>query len=194
MSHDTVAPAAPSVQGVVPALSEDEIIRVRELLEKQAIYENMVKYTRAIDRFDLERIKDAYWPDATDDHGLSVGSGHEFAEVAYARRKDGPLKMCSHLIGNVQIELNGTQAKAESAFLVVAVLTDGDGVDFDHVQVGRYRDLYEKRGDEWKILRRTVIWEWNRDEPTSENWARVLPAECKNFGADYPDDLIYGEW
>jgi hypothetical protein len=104
--------------------------------------------------------------------------------------------MFSHLIGNTQIELNGTQAKAEFAFLSVAVLgnPDGDGVDRDQLTVGRYRDLCEKRGDEWKILRRTVIWEWNREDTPAENWARFLPPECKNFGADYPDDPIYGDW
>lgn len=194
MSNDIPTPAATSSAGAVPGLSGDEVIRLRELLEKQAIYDNMVKYTRAMDRFDLERIKDAYWPDAFDDHGMSVSSGHEFAEIAYRHHKDGPLKMCSHLVTNAQIELNGSQAKAEFAFMTVAVLTGENGVDYDHNSVGRYRDLYEKRGGEWKILRRTVIWEWNHDEPNAQNWARSLLPDCTNFGADYPDDLIYKQW
>lgn len=194
MSLDEATPTASSVEDVVEPLSAVEVLRLRELLDKQAIQDNMVKYTRAMDRFDLDMIKDAYWSDALDDHGLSVGTGHEFAEVAYRHHKDGPLKMCSHLVGNAQIELNGSQAKAEFAFLSVAVLTGEDGVDYDHNSVGRYRDLYEKREGEWKILRRTVIWEWNRDEPTGPNWARALPSDCTNFGADYPDDLIYQDW
>src|SRR5688572_24389255 len=169
------------------SLTQREIARLRDLLEKQAIYENMVKYTRALDRNHVEMVKDAYWPDATDDHGMSTGSAHAFADAVDDMRNNNVVSLVSHLIGNTQIELEGTRAKAEFAFMSVAIYVDPDGTgeDRDVINVGRYRDLYEKRGDEWKILRRTVIWEWNRDEARAENWSRVFPPECTNFGADY---------
>jgi len=178
------------------ALSTAELAAVREMLDRDAIARNMVKYTRALDRYDPDRVKDAYWPDAIDDHGGFVGNAHAFADHVYAEQKNGVLKSCSHLIGNMQVEFVGpTRAQVEFAFMAVAVFNDPDGEgDRDFITVGRYRDLYEKRGGDWKILNRTVIWDWSRDELSAGNWQRWLRPDCTNFGKNYPDDQIYGRW
>ena len=41
-------------------LSDDELIAVRESLDKQAIYDNVVKYCRGADRLELDLLKDSY--------------------------------------------------------------------------------------------------------------------------------------
>jgi len=60
--------------------------------------------------------------------------------------------------------------------------------------VGRYRDLYEKSGRRVKICGATVIWELEPRRTPCGNWRRALLPGCTNFGADYPEDLIYKDW
>ena len=59
---------------------EDQSREVYELVEKNKIYENLMKYVRGQDRKDLDLMKSAYWPDATDNHAVFVGNGHEFCD------------------------------------------------------------------------------------------------------------------
>jgi hypothetical protein len=52
----------------------------------------------------------------------------------------------------------------------------------------------EKRGDEWRIFRRTMCWEWNEERELSETWARgaiTRDASELRRGAKRPDDIIY---
>ena len=86
-------------------LSDDELIAVRESLDKQAIYENAVKYCRGADRLDIDLLKDAYWEDGTDDHGGFVGNTHDFCEFAVAGK--GLFTSVNHHVSNIQIELLG---------------------------------------------------------------------------------------
>ena len=53
--------------------------RLQHLLDRQEIYDCLVRYCRGVDRLDSELILSAYHPDAIDDHGMFVGSPQEFA-------------------------------------------------------------------------------------------------------------------
>jgi hypothetical protein len=165
-----------------------------DLLDKQAIYENGMKYCRGIDRYDLATMKSAYWPDSTDDHGSFIGNGHEFCETAYNRR--ARLRSMNHHMGNTQIELLGDQAKCESYYLVASIWADPDGKgDVQNLVGGRYKDLYEKRDGEWKILRRVCVWDWSSDTPATVNWGRgKIPLTDINTGRWFPEDPIYSKW
>lgn len=88
-------------------------------------------------------------------------------------------------------EVEGKQAKRESSFIVV--------VDFKESRStlllgGRYRDLCEKRDDEWRILYRVCIWDWSQDLPTRSGWNLTKMPKVTNRGAYYPDDPIYKDW
>ncbi len=61
--------------------------RIEELLDKQALHENLMTYCRGIDRMDLELMKSTYWPDGTDDHGRFVGNAHEWCHVGLKSRE-----------------------------------------------------------------------------------------------------------
>ncbi len=45
----------------VPSSAEEQIRRA------------VARYAHGVDRLDVEVMKSAYWPDATDDHGVYVG-------------------------------------------------------------------------------------------------------------------------
>src|SRR3546814_9393801 len=50
---------------------------LRKLLDKEAIREASLRYTRGIDRHDDEIMAQAYHPNATDDHGAYIGRSEE---------------------------------------------------------------------------------------------------------------------
>lgn len=168
------------------ALSERQL---QELYDKQLLHENLMFYCRAADRMDIEGVKATYWPDSTDDHGGYLGSGHGWAEAIDTYR-DSVLS-CSHHTSNVLCEIDGNLAKRESMFLCVTRFKKPD-VTFSHG--GRYRDLCEKRDGDWKILRRTCIWDWSDVRKLTTDWGITNVPEMSNWGARYPDDPIYKDW
>lgn len=72
-------------------------------------------YCRAADRMDTMGIKATSWPDSTDDHGGYVGDGRGWADGVDSMRDK--VKACSHFMGNVPCEIDGSHAKRESMFL-----------------------------------------------------------------------------
>jgi hypothetical protein len=56
---------------------------------------------------------------------------------------------------------------------------------------GRYRDVFEKRHGEWKILRRLVIYDWATAHPYAPGWDFLQIPVGINRGAMAPDDATY---
>ncbi|WP_328810487.1 nuclear transport factor 2 family protein [Rhodococcus sp. NBC_00294] len=166
---------------------------VAELLDKSRLNENMALYCRGMDRKDLHSMQSTFWPEATDDHGAYVGSAHEFCRWACENQKNGGHRS-HHYITNVLIDLNGDTARRESAVLYLMVLPDDDRID---LMGGRYRDFCEKREGVWKVLRRTVIFDYAHQMTPIADFVDVfggIPSTA-HFGALYPADAIYeADW
>lgn len=135
--------------------------QVTELMDREAIRECMARYCRGIDRQDEEALRSAYWPDATDRHGPYQGSATGFIDWALKKlAKDSERSI--HNITNMSITLAGTQAGVETYFLALQRDRDAEGVAREVFLAGRYVDRFEKRGDEWRIAARTVVYDWMR--------------------------------
>ena len=50
------------------------------LSDHDAIRQVVARYARGVDRLDADVMKSAYWPEATDDHGVFVGNAMVFCE------------------------------------------------------------------------------------------------------------------
>jgi hypothetical protein len=135
-----------------------------ELADLQAISEVVQRYCRGVDRLDEALMKSAYWPDATDDHGVFVGNAHEFVEhcmVSHLRWRS-----TSHCVFNHHIELDpdGVHARGETYNVTYLFQRDADVLDTWH---GRYLDRYQKRGDEWRIIERVCVHEGTFSRPVT---------------------------
>ncbi len=141
---------------------------VKDLIEKEAIRELLLRYCHAVDRKDYEMLRSTYFEDAYDDHGSFKGSRDEF--VTWVERRHEHIDQSMHFIGNCLIEVAGDVAFAETYCLGLQQLGPGadetrqmydDGIDDDasrYLTVGcRYADRIEKRDGEWRIAHRTVI-------------------------------------
>ena len=142
-------------------------VRLREMLDRQDIYEVLTRYCRGVDRGDADLIRSVYHEDAVDDHGIWKGLGVEFADWIVNVLKD--TRQCMHLIGNVRIELHGDAAHSETYCLSI----NDDGARHQTVYV-RYIDRFERRQGEWKIASRRVVFDISRSEPCTEPYGAGL--------------------
>jgi SnoaL-like domain len=158
--------------------------RLRDLLDKQAIHEVMLRYCRGIDHRDDDLVRSTYHPDAFDDHGSFVGGIEDLIVANRTERPGWVTRTSTHMIGNCLIELAGDEAYVETYFLVHKPLTV-DGVEHIRVRAGRYLDLFERRNEEWRIKRRTVVDDFNRLDLAPE------PPEGHTPGRFSLDDPVY---
>jgi hypothetical protein len=62
------------------------------LSEHDAIRQVVARYARGVDRLDAEVMKSAYWPEATDDHGVFVGNATVFVNASLRHTSDLPAR------------------------------------------------------------------------------------------------------
>ena len=166
---------------------------VEELLDKQRLHDNMALYCRAMDRKDLATMKSTFWPEATDNHGSFVGLAHDFCEWTYENQKHHKHRS-HHYITNVLSEVDGSTAHRESAVIYVMVRPAENRIE---LMGGRYRDFCEKRQGEWRVLRRTVVFDYAQVFPSIADFGDVFGGipPTATFGSLFPEDAIYdAQW
>lgn len=144
-------------------MTEAEEMALRRLLDKEAIREAALLYTRGIDRHDDDIMARAYHADATDDHGAYIGDPAGFivhAREGHSRNWD----VHHHYIMNQTIDLEGDTAHVETYFLATLRRKAGP---IDMVG-GRYVDRFEKREGRWAVADRACLVEWNGELSATE--------------------------
>ena len=130
--------------------------RLQQIVDRQAILDCLMRYSRGVDRFDIDLIRSAYHPDAIDDHGAFVGTPEEFIEWVIGVHGTGQISTQHHLT-NHSCELDGDTAHAETYYIFTARNRD----ESIWVAGGRYLDRFEHRNAEWRIANRYCIVEWS---------------------------------
>jgi hypothetical protein len=153
------------------------LARLRELSDKDEIRDIVYRRAKATDRRDLEQALSCYPPDGTEDHEGFDGPVSEYlATVSPVFLGNSPVEVGLHLIGNVEIELDGDSATVESVFLAT-VSADDHGLRREFLNTGRYLDDFVRRDGKWLIKHRRCAYEWsNAMEPTERWWDRTIPA------------------
>lgn len=164
---------------------------VERLKSRAEISDKIFQWCRAIDRLDFEAVREVFHDDATDDHGPFTGNIDGLIE--WIRERHQGIISSMHLVGNVLIEFaDEERAIAESYVMCVqrysaegaaglAQISNGAVSSVDHstdlLIVVRYVDRFEWRNAEWRIAKRTVIFDSivkfpsGSDEPSiSEAW------------------------
>ncbi len=161
-----------------------------ELLDREAIRDCISRYCRGIDRADEAALRGSYWPDAHDRHGAYDGPVDGFIDWVKGIWRTGPRNI--HQVSNVLIEFRGPNSAAvETCFNALQRGPGADGVVRQVHLAGRYCDLFEKRGAEWRVAMRTVVFDWVEEQPVAvgteaERFGRRLP-----IGSAFPDDPVY---
>ena len=129
--------------------------RLQALLDKQAIEEVVMRYSRTLDWLDGEGQAACFWPDADIDYGFYSGDGAGWVAVVM------DVEMASerrwHLCGGLLISLEGERASSECYGFTVSCAPDDSDEKVDNLFGGRYLDEWEKRGEEWRIIKRRYV-------------------------------------
>ena len=125
---------------------------VDDLLAIEACREAARRYSYGVDRLDAAVMKSAYWPDATDDHGVFVGNAWEFCERVVDTHDRWAWTM--HTITNHRVELDDADHARGECYAIAHLGTGDRSLSTFY---GRYLDTYERRGTEWRIAHRVCV-------------------------------------
>jgi hypothetical protein len=162
----------------------------REMADREAIRDCMMRYARATDRCDAALLSSVFWPDGnTDYEGFFVGPVSEYLKAA-ATATSGSMQQTHHFLGNILIEIDGNAANCEG-YVVAFHRLPGEAGAHDLMLGGRYLDRFEKRNDIWRIFKRTLVCDWFREYPDSADWEKGFFGLKMTPGGRYPADRSY---
>jgi hypothetical protein len=144
---------------------------LREIADRLAIHQVLMRYCRGVDRGDPELLASVYHEGAKDRHGPFVidDPRTQFAELVVPRL-DALSTVAQHHVTNYIIELHGDTAAVESYFLAYQPTKLEDGREIKSAMGGRYLDRFERRDGRWAIADRTVVVDWSRADVPGDPW------------------------
>ncbi|MBL0915304.1 MAG: nuclear transport factor 2 family protein, partial [Sphingopyxis sp.] len=146
-------------------------------------------YCPGIGRPDEAMPRSACWPGGTGDHGASKGTTDGF--IDWAMQTLPLIERGIHQLHNILIELRGDEAVVESYFTALQRQPGGEGALVELMMHGRYVDRFEKRGQEWRVADRVVVFDWIEERPAPDKTEAERFAHRKSVGRPWPDDPVY---
>ncbi len=165
------------------------------LEDREEIRDVLFHYAHAIDRRRWELMGRIFHDDAIFQFGPVAGSCHDFIEQAKAIIE--PTLSTHHQLGNILIAFDnsGDAADTETYMTAVHIIPPGYPVpevfppreeNYSAVIAGRYVDRFEKRDGEWRIARRTGLYDWREFREIGEADLANVPQDAvgKTGGTD----------
>jgi ketosteroid isomerase-like protein len=135
---------------------------LEELEARTAIEDCLKRFARAVDRQDWQAARELYHPGAFDDHGFFKGPPDAF--LAHIERMHAEQEHSMHFNTNVLIEFSSPErAFVETYVLVLQRFGAGTtrvpqgAAGLRSLASARYLDRFEKRGGEWRVVHRTLV-------------------------------------
>ncbi|CAP41434.1 nuclear transport factor 2 family protein [Bordetella petrii] len=152
-------------------MTHESLFSPARVADRLEIQDCMYRWCRAVDRLDLDAIRDVFHPDATDDHGPYTGDIEGLIEWIGVRHQ--PIPFSVHIVSNMLIEFADTDiavvesyvqtvqhypVEAKSSLADLAAGSEGEaGKPSQLFSFARYVDRFERRNGAWKIIRRTLV-------------------------------------
>ena len=138
---------------------------LQQLLDKEAIRELVLCYSRAIDRKDIALLRSLYTEDATDTHGDTYdGSAEGFAD--YVESTMQYMFYSGHHACNHLISVDGDEASGEVYALAYHIVPGPEGRRDEDFMAVRYLDNYRRCQDgRWRFAKRLVTYDVTRRRP-----------------------------
>ncbi len=172
----------------------------KRLEDRAEIQDLMARYARGVDRRDWEAVRATFHPDAHDDHGEYKGNVDGF--IAWVSRRHEKVAQSMHFLGNCLIEFTGPHVALVETYYIARQTYGADATaarsmigasDSQPGPVeaeiwGRYIDIVERRGSEWRTVRRTVAFEVMQAHaatslPLAASWAQSRRDPSDPLGA-----------
>ena len=162
---------------------------IENMLDRDQIRCCIARLARGEDRRDASLITASYWSDSVTDYGVFKGSFDEY--LAWVVPGADAITNTQHHIGQSHIEPDGTTAKVETQVISYHRIDFGNSAEHDVVIGGRYLDIFEKRGDDWRIASRMMLYDWYQDWGASVDWSHGvigMPFSAPHFSGRSHDD------
>jgi 3-phenylpropionate/cinnamic acid dioxygenase small subunit len=132
---------------------------VRELVDRAAIRDLLLRYAHGVDRRDLDAVAACFTADAS--YKGSLGEGSIEVALRALRERMGQYSSTMHLVANQLVSIDGDRADSETYAIAYHQLAEGE--ERRSLAVGvRYLDRLVRRADGWRICHREVKLEWQR--------------------------------
>lgn len=162
---------------------------VQWLRDRAEIQDVLYRYCRAVDRLDLDLLKDVYHPEGSDNHGSFSGNAHAFADYIIPHLRDH-VAYGFHTVTHSLIDIRGDEAGSESYYYgyhripggwdavsayfgeaYAARWRDAGRIESEHEYVagGRYIDHLVRHEGRWRIFSRTLTNEWSQASPLTHD-------------------------
>lgn len=143
-----------------------------ELVDRQEIWDLLLRFGRGLDRLDIDLVRSIYWDDAIEDHHAFIGTPDDF--IAWANgHSQKTSRVQHHVMTNHFCELDGDDAHSETYFTFIS-----ENFTPPHqLAIGRYVDHFQRRGGIWKIANRVTMIESNIDLETAMDPAVLAAPE-----------------
>ncbi|MDG2004609.1 MAG: nuclear transport factor 2 family protein [Novosphingobium sp.] len=157
---------------------------LEELLDRQRIWECMLRYARGMDRLDHAMALSAYHPGAIEDHGARIALCEQFVEDVLEFHRTGELRT-QHILSNHSCEIDGDTAHTETYVRCFSVLPTGQ----NRLSFGRFVDRLERRDRKWGIVSRVSLPEGSIEAPAFDDRAGMtdLPGSLGQSARDQSD-------
>ncbi len=140
---------------------------IQAIIDKEAIRDLVLNYSRAIDRKDPALLRDLYTEDATDTHGDSF-DGPADAYCDFIEASLPYMTYSGHHACNHMIHVEGDKGWGEVYALAFHVLPDREnpGAQIEDFMAVRYIDNYRRCADgKWRFSKRVVTYDMQLQRP-----------------------------
>lgn len=134
---------------------------LQRLVDKDAIRDLVLAYSRAIDRKDVDLLRDLYTADATDDHGDSF-SGPAAGYCDFIAKALPFIPYSGHHVCNHLIAVDGDEGSGEVYAFALHLIPDRQtpGKLIEDFMAVRYLDSYRRESDgKWRFAKRVVTYD-----------------------------------
>jgi ketosteroid isomerase-like protein len=138
---------------------------LQQMIDKDAIRELVLLYSRAIDRKDVALLRDLYTEDATDSHGDSF-DGPADAYCDFIEKSLPYMPYSGHHVCNHLISVDGDEANGEVYALAYHLIPTREGGQEEDFMAVRYIDNYRRCADgKWRFSKRVVTYDFKLRRP-----------------------------
>lgn len=149
-------------------------MKLEELSDRAEIHDVLMRYSRGLDRIDMDLVREAFHDDAWVDFPEDVYVGPADGFCDFLSKEMPSFVRTRHSLGNVLIELDGDVAYVETYLTAYHEATSYHKWNGAFVTLwARYVDRFEKRDHTWRIARRTLLIDWMRKDENPNGWFKL---------------------
>ena len=161
---------------------------VEQLWDRQQIADVLTRYTKAVDRCDVELLLATWALGATLDYGSGEEDAAEWSRGLLTRLAG--MERTQHALSNMLVTLDGDTARAETVCTAYHLIRDGEGLR-RMIVGGRYLDELARQPDgDWRVRRRRYVIDWNETEASTCHFDKGF-ARFARVGRRWPQDASY---